>query len=276
MDNNKELVSGDELFPLVKGWVNQVASSRLDIQLGTSSFLKNNRVWFYLTDTNFGNMYRYIAMALIKDHWVIYNDWYAEEFINIRIFKDNIEFNEDSTFTDFTREEMYNLYTLLKEIIFNNKEPISQDKLFSLIDDYRISHLDGNWESSSGDGYFYFCYRFPRDSVEDSDDDECSENILDVSNKLDSIDRVFSNLVSNGVFDKCFIAHLKYNHWEIYTDKNAEHANIRIYNGCIVFNEDSKFTDISKEEMYNLYTFLNERLFGVKENKEENNNEKID
>ena len=276
MNNNKELVSRDELFPLVKGWVNQVASSRLDIQLETSSFLKDNRVWFYLTDINFGNMYRYIAVTLIEDHWVIYNDWHAEEFINIKIFKDHIEFNEDSMFVDFTKEEMYNLYTLLKEIIFNNKEPISQTELFSLIDDYCISHLDGNWKSSSGDGYFYFYYRFLRDSFKDSDDVEWSENISSVSDKIDEIDQLFSDLVSNGAFDKRIIAHLEYNHWSIYTDKNAENVNIRIYNDRIVFDEDSKFTDFSREEMYNLYTFLNERLFGVKENKEENNNEKID
>lgn len=266
MNNNKELVSRDELFPLVKGWVKQVAS-RLGAEIMTS-FPRDKRLWFYLTTTDLGNLYRYIGVSLIEDHWEIFNDWYAEEFVNIRIFNDRIEFNENSKFTDFTREVMYNLYTLLKEIIFNNKEPISQDKLFSLIDAYRISHLDGNWESSSGDGYFYFYYRFLCDSVADSDD-ECSENILDVSTKLDSIDRVFSNLVSNGVFDKCIIAHLKYNHWEIYTDKNAEHANIRIYNGCIVFNEDSKFTDLTREKMYDLYTFLNERIFCIKENKED-------
>ena len=65
---------------------------------------------------------RHSGSYLCKDHWEICNDYYDNENVNIKIYNDHIEFIEDSKFEDFSRDEMYSLYTFLNDKIFNKEE----------------------------------------------------------------------------------------------------------------------------------------------------------
>ena len=120
MDNNKELISGKDLFSLVEEWLSPMINNK-KIRLGGNWNISNGAVGFYwdLFDSD-GKIHSGYG-RLRDDHWDVFNGAY-DEYIqtNIRIFKDSIEFIEDSKFIDFTRDEMYSLYEFLKERIFGN------------------------------------------------------------------------------------------------------------------------------------------------------------
>ena len=125
MDKN-ELISREVLHPLINEWLKPFIDewSRLGGYWCNSSGADS---FYWYLGISVGSRGRSGGSRLIGDYWGIYNDFYQEENINIKIFKDHIEFIEDSKFIAFTREEMYSLYTFLKEKIFGNKDELSNN-----------------------------------------------------------------------------------------------------------------------------------------------------
>ena len=161
--------------------------------------------------------------------------------------------NQNKDFRNLCVNTVTHIYDKLEENIINNKELIPKEKLFSFLHEWskpfidKFKNIGGGWQSSLGpDGF-----RWNLITVSDG------MGIPALTCELDLID----------------------DHWDIHNhilnrDDDEKYANIRIFNDHIEFIEDSEFTDFSKEEMYSLYEFLKERIFGIKEkeNKEENIN----
>jgi hypothetical protein len=119
-DNKKELISQDELYDIMYNYL----KPELD------KFNSSGCSWAHVSrvDTFYWNLYNNvehrihtIGSCLYNDYWGIYNDWCADEYTNIKIYTDHVEFIEESKFTDFDRDFMRGLYDKIKEYIeYNN------------------------------------------------------------------------------------------------------------------------------------------------------------
>ena len=119
MKNNKELIKQYDLRSLVDEWLKTFADGRSH-HMGKNHVNRttyDNSFNWYLDDID-GSQYSVAGAVLHNEHWDIHNDFYKEENVNIKIFNDHIEFIEDSKFRDFSKEEMYSLYTFLGEKMF--------------------------------------------------------------------------------------------------------------------------------------------------------------
>lgn len=258
MDNNNKLISKLKLELLTYEWLKPFIDKCEDLGGDRNHFSSLNVFEWELCSSvrKCG-----IGACLGENQWVIYNDT-CDKYANIKIFDDHIEFDEDSEFIEFTRDEMYSLYKFLKERIFDikfyfteieknedenvkNNKLISQEDLCSLVGEHIlpiISH-HGGVLISGDDGTFIQC---------------------------DNVDFVWFLRNSVKVWKYAGFARLIDDHWAIYTDRyNKENlnVNIKIYKDHIEFNNNSKFEDFDKEYMYGLYEKIKEYVEG---NKEEN------
>ena len=126
-NENKELISQDILYDIIYNYIKPELNKCDDMISGHWARGSQEGV-FYWHLHNDGARYRFIGSYKRDDHWEIYNDYFEEENVNIKVYSDHIEFIENSKFEDFSRDEMYSLYEFLKDKIFNNKEETKEDE----------------------------------------------------------------------------------------------------------------------------------------------------
>ena len=112
--NDKELISKSKLHDMIYNYI----KPELDKCNNTGYWIDNSlQGAFYWRLINGVRHIRYIGARLYNDYWGIYNDWCADEYTNIKIYTDHVEFIEESKFTDFDKEFMRGLYLKIKEFV---------------------------------------------------------------------------------------------------------------------------------------------------------------
>ena len=185
-----------------------------------------------------------------EDHWNIYNTYYKN--VNIQLYSDEIKFLENSRFEARSKEDMFNLYTFLKDKLYekdtgslNKSKLITKPQLKSYI-------LEGlstlRQMCDNNEGYFrYECHKGVDDRF------ELHLFCCGLHNDIDvylSDDKTYWTVLYNGD-SKIRI--------QIYQDRMTFDEDA-ILNSCFVWeNNHNQF----KREMHDLYTHLNERIFGA-------------
>jgi hypothetical protein len=185
-----------------------------------------------------------------EDHWNIYNTYYKNT--NIQLYSDKIKFLENSRFEARSKKDMFNLYTFLKDKLYeedtgslNKSKLITKPQLKSYI-------LEGlstlRQMCDNNEGYFrYVCH---------TGMDNCFELQLFCNGLHNHIDVNLSD-------DKT--------HWTVLYVGDIE-IRIQIYQDKITFDEDVKLDDCFvwlnnrnqfRREMHDLYAYLNKRIFGA-------------
>ena len=239
-DNKKELISQSRLKKIMFDYI----ISELDkcdlIGRGWSYGCLAGTFYWRL---NGGYRARDIGSRLCNDYWGIYNDQCTDEYTNIKIYPDHVEFIDESKFTDFDPDFMYGLYMKIKEVVegddieevnemSNNKGLISKDELKDIIYQYIKPELD-KLESMGGS--------------------------LAYGSQPDTFFWILRNGI--GPCGRSISSYLCYDHWEIFNDYyKEENRTIKIYPDHVEFNEDSKFTDFDKEFMRGLYDKIKEYI----------------
>ena len=140
MNNNEKLISQSELRDIIHNYIKPELNKYEDMNVYWScGSLAGSFEWGLAACV--GSHPRIIGARLCNNHWSIYTSIYNEENlnVNIKIFDNNrVEFINDSTFKDFSRDEMYSLYEFLKDKIFNNKE----EKIYDANE--IVSHIHDN------------------------------------------------------------------------------------------------------------------------------------
>lgn len=235
--DNKGLISQDKLCDIMGNHLKQELDECEETG-GSWRYGSLSSVFSWKLYDSLGYLNRHIAARLCDDQWEIYNNYYDDKDVNIKVFEDHVEFIEESDFDDFSKDFMRGLYEKIKEYV--DKKLISKDELLPLIEEWitpilnECEHNGRLWHSSSNDE----CFGWFMMNNDDSD---------------------WSNLVHEDV-----VARLYNDRWDILSTRYGTFTHVEIFDDHIVYDPYSPFPYYTKEETYSLYEFLNERIFNIK------------
>ena len=184
-----------------------------------------------------------------EDHWNIYNTYYKN--VNIQLYPDEIKFLENSRFEARSKKDMFNLCLFLKDKLYGeDTDSLNKSKLITkpLLKSYISEGLSTLRQMcENNEGHFRCC-----------------------NNRKDYFGwEIFCDGLHNDI-DVCLSDDKT--HWTVLYKEHGGKIQIQIYQDKIIFDGDATVdgrcgwvADYYKfrREMYDLYVYLNKRIFGI-------------